>query len=117
MEEFATYFNDPRVAAFGKKVDMILDPEVDQAYPLRWIGKVTVETTDGRTLSGRIDEPKGDPGNTLTRSELERKALQLAEFSGAATNDEMKSVFKRIWNMTRMDKFGSFLVACSEIQK
>ena len=117
MEEFATYFNDPRVAEFSKKVDMILDPEVDQAYPLRWIGKVTVETTDGRTLWGRIDEPKGDPGNTLTRSELERKALQLAEFSGAATNDEMKSVFKRIWNMTRMDKFGSFLVACSEIQK
>jgi 2-methylcitrate dehydratase PrpD len=114
MKEFAAHFNDPRVAAFRKKVDMVLDPEVDQAYPLRWIGKVTVETADGRALSGQVDEAKGDPGNTLTRCELERKALQLAEFSGAATDEEMRSVFERTWNITRIDKIGRFLVACSE---
>src|ERR1700732_4823915 len=109
VQEFEAHFNDRRVVAFGKKVDMILDPEVDDAYPLRWIGKVTVKTADGRTLFGRIDEPKGDPGNTLTRSQLERKALLLAEFSGAATNDEMRLLFDRIWDITRIDKIGSFL--------
>ena len=109
VQEFETHFNDPRVVALGKKVDMILDPEVDQAYPLRWIGKVTVKTADGRTLFGRIDEPKGDPGNTLTRSQLERKAMLLAEFSGAATNEEMRLLFDRIWDITRIDKIGSFL--------
>ena len=109
VQEFEAHFNDPRVVAFGKKVDMILDPEVDDAYPLRWIGKVTVKTADGRTLFGRIDEPKGDPGNTLTRSQLEQKALQLAEFSGAATHDEMRLLFERIWDITRIDKMGSFL--------
>jgi 2-methylcitrate dehydratase PrpD len=109
VQEFEAHFNDPGVAAFGKKVDMILDPEVDEAYPLRWIGKVTVKTADGRTLFGRIDEPKGDPGNTLTRQELERKALQLAEFSGAATGDEMRVLFARIWDITCIDKIGSFL--------
>jgi 2-methylcitrate dehydratase PrpD len=109
VQEFEAHFNDPRVVAFGKKVDMILDPEVDQAYPLRWIGKVTVKTADGRTLFGRIDEPKGDPGNTLTRSQLEEKALLLAEFSGAATNEEMRLLFDRIWDITRIDKIGSFL--------
>jgi 2-methylcitrate dehydratase PrpD len=109
VQEFEAHFNDPRVVALGKKVDMILDPEVDQAYPLRWIGKVTVKTADGRTLFGRIDEPKGDPGNTLTRSQLEEKALLLAEFSGAATNEEMRLLFDRIWDITRIDKIGSFL--------
>ena len=49
---------------------MELDPEVDTAYPARWIGKVSVATRDGRTLVARVDEPKGDPGNTLTRGEL-----------------------------------------------
>ena len=48
---------------------MALDEEVDRAYPARWIGKVTVTTHDGRTLHGRVDEPKGDPGNTLSRDE------------------------------------------------
>ncbi len=109
MAEFADHFNDPRVAAFRERCAMALDPEVDQAYPQSWIGKVTVETADGRTLRGRVDEPKGDPGNTLTRSELEQKALRLAEFSGAATSEEMSRIFTQIWNLTRITKIKSFL--------
>ena len=65
--------NRPRIAAFRGKAEMVLDQEVDQAYPARWIGKVTVQTADGRTLEGRVDEPKGDPGNTLSREELEER--------------------------------------------
>ena len=109
MTEFVDHFNDPRVAAFRERCAMALDPEVDQAYPENWIGKVTVETADGRTLRGRVDEPKGDPGNTLTRSELEHKALRLAEFSGAATAEEMSRIFTQIWNLTRITKIKSLL--------
>ena len=89
-------FRDPRTLAFADKVHMALDPEVDAAYPARWIGKVTVETADGRTLQGRVDEPKGDPGNTLSRPEIEAKALRLAAFTSAATPAEMQGVFQRI---------------------
>ena len=109
MTEFVDHFSDPRVAAFREKCVMALDPEVDHAYPKSWIGKVTVETADGRTLHGRMDEPKGDPGNTLTRSELKQKALRLAESSGAATAEEMIRIFTQIWNMTRITKIQSFL--------
>jgi 2-methylcitrate dehydratase PrpD len=109
VKEFESYFNDPRIAAFRGKVGMELDAEVDGAYPARWIGKVTVETTDGRTLRGRVDEPKGDPGNTLSRSELEDKALRLVEFSNAATAAEMRTVFDRIWNLAKTERVGRFL--------
>ena len=109
MAEFADHFNDPNVAAFRDKCAMLLDAEVDREYPQRWIGKVTVTTSDGRTLHGRVDEPKGDPGNTLTRSELEQKASQLAEFTGAATPEEMNRIFSQIWNLTRITKIKSFL--------
>jgi 2-methylcitrate dehydratase PrpD len=104
INEFETCFNDERIATFRGKVHMELDPEVNQAYPARWIGKVTVETKDGRQFHGRVDEPKGDPGNTLTRAELEQKALRLADFSGAATAAEMHATFKRIWDIARMEK-------------
>lgn len=107
--EFADHFKDPRVEAFRDKCVMAFDPDVDHAYPKRWIGKITVETVDGRTLHGRVDEPKGDPGNTLTRRELEQKALQLAEFSGAATAEEMSRIYTQIWNMTGVAKTESFL--------
>jgi 2-methylcitrate dehydratase PrpD len=109
VEEFEAHFQDLCVASFREKVDMIFDPEVDAEYPRRWIGKVTVKTADGHTLFGKIDEAKGDPGNTLTRGELEQKALQLAEFSGAATKDEMRKIFDRVWDITRIDNIGSFL--------
>jgi 2-methylcitrate dehydratase PrpD len=108
MKEFQDYFDDPRIAAFRGKVHMELDSEVDHAYPARWIGKVTVETVDGPTLHGRVDEPKGDPGNTLTRTEIEEKALRLVEFSGAATADEMRTVIDRIWNLAAAHKVGKF---------
>jgi 2-methylcitrate dehydratase PrpD len=79
----------------------VLDPEVDAAYPRRWIGKVTVHTTDGRTLQGRVDEPKGDPGNTLSREEIEAKALQLAAFGGGASEAEMRDTVKRLWQVAQ----------------
>ena len=79
------------------RVRMELDPEVDGAYPQRWIGKVTVTTTDGRTLHGRVDEPKGDPGNTLTREELTAKALRLAAHSGGASAAEMQRAVDTLW--------------------
>jgi 2-methylcitrate dehydratase PrpD len=109
MREFADSFNDPRVVKFSSKVSMVLDPEVDQAYPARWIGKVTVETTDGRILHGRVDEPKGDPGNSLTRAEIEQKAIRLAEFSGAATAAEMERICGQIWNIRSAEQIGPFL--------
>jgi 2-methylcitrate dehydratase PrpD len=95
--EFDRDFADARVRAFCRRVTMVLDEEVDRAYPARWIGKVEVRTHDGRRLPGRVDEPKGDPGNTLTRPELEAKALRLAAYAGGASEAEMQAVIARAW--------------------
>ena len=60
---------------------------------------MVVRTVDGRTLHGRVDEPKGDPGNTLTRAELEDKAQRLAAYSGAASSAEMTSLIQQVWQI------------------
>ena len=108
LTEFDASYNEASVAAFRGKVDMVLDKEVDQAYPARWIGKVTVTTTDGRVLHGRVDEPKGDPGNTLSRVELEDKALRLASYSGAASATEMQVLFQQVWQLEQAATVGQF---------
>ena len=95
--EFERMFRDPRVAALRDRVRMVHDAEVEAAYPQRWIGKVEVEMTDGRTLRGRVDEPKGDPGNTLSRAEVEDKARRLVEFSGAASAEEIRALAARVF--------------------
>jgi 2-methylcitrate dehydratase PrpD len=109
LQEFEEHYADAQVASFRDRVTMVRDAEVDRAYPARWIGKVTVETTDGRTLEGRVDEPRGDPGNTLTRSGIEDKALSLAAFQSAATPGEMRLVFARVRDLVNTPHIGSFL--------
>jgi len=93
--------SDERIARFRAKVRMERDDEVDSLYPRRWIGKVRVTTTDGRSLASRIDEPKGDPGNSLSREELEAKAIRLAAFRNGASAAEMRATIERIWNLDR----------------
>jgi 2-methylcitrate dehydratase PrpD len=109
ITEFESFFKDPRVVAVHDITGMQLDQEVDTAYPVRWIGKVTVETTDGKTYDGRVDEPKGDPGNTLSRPELEDKALRLAQFSKAASEEEMRRAFDRLWSIAGAEKVGRLM--------
>ncbi len=109
LTEFEEHYNAPRIATFREKVTMVLDPEVDGAYPARWIGKVSVTTTDGRTFEARVDEPKGDPGNTLSRPELEDKALRLAKFGNAATEAEMRAAFATIWSLADLQRVGRLL--------
>jgi 2-methylcitrate dehydratase PrpD len=109
ISEFETHFEDAAVVNFREKVFMEFDPEVEDAYPKRWIGKVTVETADGRIFQGRVDEPKGDPGNSLSRDEIEKKAIELATFSNAATPEEMKEVFAVLWNIQEVKKVGYLL--------
>ncbi|XXF07092.1 MmgE/PrpD family protein [Pseudomonas sp. D2-3] len=94
---------DADVAAFRDKVSMRLDPEVDGAYPARWLGRVEVLTTDGRTLHGAIDEPKGDPGNSLSRMELEDKFRRLLAFAGKRSSDEAGELIARVWRLRQTD--------------
>ncbi|MCZ8218602.1 MAG: MmgE/PrpD family protein [Acidovorax sp.] len=111
LSEFDAHFQSPLTQAVRDKVRMQLDTEVDAAYPQRWIGKVVVRTTDGRTLHGRVDEPKGDPGNTLSRDELNAKALRLARYSGGASEAEMLGVLERLWAIADAPRIGRLLGA------
>jgi 2-methylcitrate dehydratase PrpD len=108
---FDQALKDGAVTAFRDKVTMELDEEVDTAYPQRWIGKVTVKTTDGRSLTGRVDEPKGDPGNTLSRPEIEEKTLRLGTYQGAATESQVKKLTQTVWEIRKQAKLGQLLAA------
>ncbi|MHC8306400.1 MmgE/PrpD family protein [Pseudomonas sp. PB3P13] len=90
---------DADVDAFREKVSMEFAPEVDSAYPARWLGRVIVVTTDGRTLTAAIDEPKGDPGNSLSRPELAAKFQRLLAFSGARTPEQGEALIDKVWHL------------------
>ena len=109
LQEFDQHFHDEAICLFRDRVTMALDPEVDSAYPQRWIGKVKVHLHNGQILEGRVDEPKGDPGNTLSRSEITDKAMRLATVSGGANPAEMQYAIDVLWNIRKQAKIGLLL--------
>lgn len=94
---------------FHDRVEMVLDPQIDAAYPRRWIGRVVVRLQGGRSLECRVESPKGDPDNTLTRAELEDKAQRLAAHSGAASAAEMQRLIARVWGLRDAPQVRDFL--------
>ena len=117
LAEFQQHFRDPRVIALRERVRMVKDDGVDAAYPQRWIGKVTVTTTAGRALTARVEEPRGDPGNTLSRGEIEDKAVRLAEWSGAATAAEMRGIAQRVFSLAESTTVGILLRADPQVRE
>lgn len=111
LTEFEEHFLSPATQVLRDRVEMVLDPEVDAAYPRQWIGKVTVHTHDGRVLEGRVDQPKGDPGNTLTRQEITAKALRLGAFSGGVAAGPMARAVDRLWHIQRCPRVDRLLEA------
>lgn len=109
MVEFEQGFRAPQVRDFRDRVTMELDAEVDAAYPARWIGKASISTRDGRTLDVRVDEPKGDPGNTLSRSEIEAKVVGLALYGKAADEREMHGLLPRLWTVGALNSIGRLM--------
>jgi len=109
LVEFDQHFKDDETTTLCRRVEMVLDAEVDAAYPQRWIGKVTVYATDGRILQGRVDEPKGDPGNSLSRDEITAKAQRLAAFSKGATAAEMTQAIDGLWRIAQTKVVGRLL--------
>ena len=109
LQEFDQHFHDDAICLFRDRVTMTLDPEVDGAYPQRWIGKVKVHLHNSQILDGRVDEPKGDPGNTLSRTEITDKAMRLAAFSGGASAAEMSKAIELLWNVRKQSKIGFLL--------
>lgn len=106
FEEFS--LSDAEVSAFREKVSMQLDAEVDGAYPRRWLGRVDVLTTDGRQLHGAIDEPKGDPGNGLSRAELEDKFRRLLAFAGQRSEAEADRLVQASWRLHQLSNLDDF---------
>jgi 2-methylcitrate dehydratase PrpD len=92
---------EPELREFSERVEMVFDPEIDAAYPQRWIGLVEIETTGGERITSRVDVPKGDPGNTLSREELEEKARSLGAFQGGVSDEEMDRIISRVWSLDR----------------
>jgi 2-methylcitrate dehydratase PrpD len=103
--------NDETVLALARRVEVLVDPTIDSAYPSRWGSVVRIDCHDGRTLSAAVNSPKGDPDNQLSRAELEDKVTRLARYANAADDAETRDLIGAASALERRPTIGSLLPA------
>ncbi|GAA4552911.1 MmgE/PrpD family protein [Amycolatopsis samaneae] len=64
-------------AALARKVKIEIKPELDKAYPGRWVGDITVTYRDGTTEHVFVDNPAGTAENPLSQDDLDAKFRDL----------------------------------------
>jgi 2-methylcitrate dehydratase PrpD len=65
---------DPEILAFIPRIKVFVDKELEAMGPaFRHAARVSVRTTDGRTLSREVLNRRGSPENPVTREDVERK--------------------------------------------
>lgn len=67
----------PAIAALLSRTSVHADPALTAQYPERWPARVTLLLTDGTTIQGAADYPRGNPENPVPLATLEAKFRDL----------------------------------------
>lgn len=72
------------ILALTHKVTVKEDPDLSSLVPARRVAVVNVCAVDGKVLEARVDYPKGEPENPISKEELQDKFYSLTGFAGIA---------------------------------
>ena len=93
--------SDPVTSALAKKVELYLDPALDEAFPGRRSARMAIETTDGASLEHYQPTRRGDPEAPLTDDEIADKFMELvAPVTGKL---EAAALLEACWDLDRLD--------------
>jgi 2-methylcitrate dehydratase PrpD len=56
-----------------RKVECIVDPELDRTFPKQWRATAEILTEEGKSYSTTVEYPKGDPENPLSWEEMKER--------------------------------------------
>ena len=94
--------NDGELSDLMTRVELSSDEELDREYPEKWGAIVEVSTRDGRVFSQKVEYPKGDPQNPLSRQEFSDKFINLTE--GILPIERSTSMLGRILELEEVER-------------
>lgn len=92
------YINDEKIINLIPHISISANEELSNLVPKIRAAIVTINLNNGISLTHRINYPKGEPENPLSKKGIETKFKELAIFSGKKKN-EIKKVINCIWNI------------------
>lgn len=88
--------SDDKILELTSKVIVIEDEELTALCPEKRASILTIYLSNGKTLTKRVDYPKGEPENPLTKEELEEKFRELAMYGGL-TKEACDELINEVW--------------------
>ena len=74
LQEFQlSKIRSEEVRKMMRRVEYIVDPDLDQSFPQQWGATAEILTKDGKRYFTKIEYPKGDPENPLSWKEMIEK--------------------------------------------
>jgi len=92
---------DPRVQDMMQRVTCYHAPDLDASYPRLWPTRVEIETFFGLRDSVRLDTPKGDPENPLTKEEVEDKFSSTCEIVWGL--EQRRSIVETVYRLDALE--------------
>jgi len=79
---------EPQIRALLPQISARVASDIEAGYPGEWAARLRIVLADETILETTVRNPKGDPENALSRSQLETKFRQLAGYGGQADRAE-----------------------------
>jgi len=89
---------DPAITALLERIQVVVADDLTVRYPAAWPSRVTLTLSDGATLTGASDYPRGNPENPVSTAQLEDKfrslvaPLVIPRFSAATAERALEAV-------------------------
>jgi 2-methylcitrate dehydratase PrpD len=88
LQEFSEEkVRDPEILALTRKIRVEADQVLSDAFPGIQAASVSIHAADGRTLTERVDFPKGEPENPLTEKEFRERYNGLMAYAGQTAGE------------------------------
>jgi 2-methylcitrate dehydratase PrpD len=111
IEQFSEKkISDPEILSLARRVEVILDPEIDQLYPEKFASRVEVVLKNGRRFETRVDSPLGSPERPMTFEKVAEKFKSLA--GRVMSEDQTDALVERVESFDQlksMDDLTRFL--------
>jgi len=102
----ADRLEDPKIKEVMRRISLVRDSELGKVYPERWPAVAEITTKAGQTHAARIDFPRGDPKNPMSREELEAKFHNLA--TPALDVEQRRRTIDACLHLDRVENLASF---------
>jgi 2-methylcitrate dehydratase PrpD len=86
--------HDPAIAALLERTQVVVADDLTAKYPAAWPTRVTLTPSNGATLTGSSDYPRGNPENPVSTAQLEDKfrTLVTPRFGAATAERAIEAV-------------------------